>query len=147
MADRRPQHSNAWLTPKQRLKMVRKHCESGWTVEQCAERFQVDAKTVRKWVNRYLEEGEPGLCDRSSRPKRSPKRTPRHKRRQCIRLRRQRRWGADQIAHQVGLAASTVQNILNQAGLWRLDTGDRATAEPVVRYQRERPGELIHAWG
>jgi transposase InsO family protein len=60
-------------------------------------------------------------------------------------LRRKRRWGADHIAHETGLAASTVQNILNRAGLGRLDRGDRATnTQPVQRYQRDRPGELIH---
>jgi transposase InsO family protein len=61
-----------------------------------------------------------------------------------LHLRRKRRWGADRIAHEVGLAASTVQAILNAAGRGRLDRGDRATKEPVVRYQRDRPGELIH---
>ncbi|VAV91086.1 hypothetical protein MNBD_ACTINO02-1030 [hydrothermal vent metagenome] len=61
------------------------------------------------------------------------------------RIRRKRRWGADHIAHEVGLATSTVQNILNQAGLGRLGRGDRATdRESVQRYQRETPGELIH---
>ena len=124
--------------------MVRKRLDERWSVEQCAEKFQVDAKTVRKWVDRYEQQGEAGLCDRSSRPRRSPNRTPRHKRRQCIRLRKQRRWGADHIGYEVGLAASTVQNILNDAGLGRLDTGDRATKEPVLRYERDRPGELIH---
>jgi transposase InsO family protein len=62
-----------------------------------------------------------------------------------IHLRRKRRWGADHIGHEVGLAASTVQNILNRAGLGRLDRGDRATHRPTPRrYERERPGELIH---
>ncbi len=62
-----------------------------------------------------------------------------------IRLRRKRRWGADHIGHEEGLAASTVQNILHRAGLGRLDRGDRATSTaPPRRYQRERPGELIH---
>ena len=115
-----------------------------WSIEATAERFQVDAKTVRKWVDRFETEGPAGLEDRSSRPRRSPNRTPRHRRRQCIRLRTQRRWGADHIGHELGLASSTVQNILNEAGLGRLDAGDRATKEPVLRYQRDRPGELIH---
>jgi len=115
-----------------------------WSIEAAAERFQVDAKTVRKWVDRFETEGPAGLEDRSSRPKRSPNRTPRHRRRQCVRLRKQRRWGADHIGHELGLASSTVQNILNEAGLGRLDVGDRATLEPVRRYQRDRPGELIH---
>jgi transposase InsO family protein len=62
-----------------------------------------------------------------------------------LHLRDKRRWGADHIAHEVGLAASTVQKILNSAGVGRLDRGDRATnREPVRRYQRDHPGELIH---
>jgi transposase InsO family protein len=61
-----------------------------------------------------------------------------------IALRKKRRWGPDRIAHEVGLAASTVSHILRGAGLGRLDRGDRASAEPVQRYQRDRPGELIH---
>jgi transposase InsO family protein len=119
--------------------------DRGWTIEATAERFQVDAKTVRKWRDRFLAEGEPGLQDRSSRPRRSPNRTPRSVRREVIRLRKKRRWGADRIGHQVGLATSTVQRTLHLAGLGRLDRGDRATnAEPVHRYQRDRPGELVH---
>ncbi len=139
------QHPNAPLTPEGRRRMVRCVIDRDWTVEATAERFQVDAKTVRKWRDRYLAEGEAGLEDRSSRPVRSPNRTPRQLRRKVCRIRRKRRWGADHIAHEVGLAASTVQNILNQAGLGRLDRGDRATdRQPVHRYQRDTPGELIH---
>ncbi len=117
----------------------------GWTIEATAQRFQVDAKTVTKWRDRFVAEGPAGLCDRSSRPRSCPNRTGETKRAEVIRLRRQRRWGADHIAYEVGVAASTVQNILRSAGLGRLDSGDRATQrEPVLRYQRERPGELIH---
>jgi transposase InsO family protein len=117
----------------------------GWTIESAADRFQVDAKTVRKWRDRYLAEGENGLLDRSSRPHSSPNRTPKAKRRQVVRMRSKRRWGADHIGHELGLAASTVQGILNREGLGRLDRGDRATnIDPVRRYQRDRPGELIH---
>lgn len=145
MVHARTQHPNARLTPRHRRNMVECVTEKGWTIEATAERFQVDAKTVRKWRDRFLEEGESGLRDRSSRPHRSPKRTPRSCRREVIQLRKKRRWGADHIGHEVGLAASTVQAILNRAGLGRLDRGDRATnAEPVRRYQRDRPGELVH---
>jgi transposase InsO family protein len=118
--------------------------EHGWTIEATSERFQVDAKTVRKWRDRYLTEGETGLMDRSSRPRRSPNVTSRRKIRRVLHLRRTRRWGAAHIAHDVGLAASTVQRILRGAGLSRLDRGDRAVPEPVRRYQRDRPSELIH---
>jgi transposase InsO family protein len=145
VAHARRQHPNAPLTPEGRRRMVDCVITQGWTIESTADRFQVDAKTVRKWRDRYLAEGETGLLDRSSRPRRSPNRTPRAKRRQVVRMRCQRRWGADHIGHELGLAASTVQAILNAEGLGRLDRGDRATdVEPVRRYQRDRPGELIH---
>ncbi len=141
----RRQHPNAPLTPVGRRRMVACVLDQGWTVAATADRFQVDAKTVRKWRDRYVGEGEQGLEDRSSRPHRSPDRTPRQMRRKVCRIRKKRRWGADHIAHEVGLAASTVQNILNQAGLGRLDRGDRATdRQSVRRYQRDTPGELIH---
>lgn len=138
------QHPNAPLTPEGRRRMVSCVIDRGWTIEATAERFQVDAKTVRKWRDRFLAEGEAGLLDRSSRPHRSPNRTSRRLRKRVLWLRRKRRWGADRIGFEVGLAASTVQNILNQAGVGRLDRGDRATASPVVRYQWDEPGDLIH---
>jgi transposase InsO family protein len=119
--------------------------DKGWSIEATAERFQVDAKTVRKWRDRYLAEGTAGLEDRSSRPHRSPARTPPGRRAEVVRLRRQHRWGAHHIAHELAMAASTVQAILRSEGLGRLDTGDRATAtEPINRYQRDRPGEMVH---
>ena len=145
MSHARSQHPNAPLTPEGRRRMVGCVLERGWTIEATAERFQVDAKTVTKWRDRFLVEGDAGLLDRSSRPRRSPNRTGRVSRRRVIRLRRKQRWGADRIGHEVGLAASTVQQILNRAGLGRLDRGDRATntVQPL-RYQRDTPGELIH---
>ena len=145
MSHARSQHPNAPLTPEGRRRMVTCVIDQRWTIEATAERFQVDAKTVRKWRDRFLAEGETGLLDRSSRPRRSPNRTPRPVRRQVIAMRKKRRWGADHIAFELGLAASTVQHILRDAGLGRLDRGDRATnTEAVRRYQRDRPGELIH---
>lgn len=118
--------------------------DRGWTIEQTAERFQVDAKTVRKWRDRFVTDGDAGLFDRSSRPRTSPNATPETCRQRIIELRRQRRWGAAHIGHEVGRAGSTVQKILTAEGLGRLSCGDRATAEPVRRYQREQPGELVH---
>lgn len=145
MTHARRQHPNARLTPLHRRKMVGCVIEMGWSVESTAERFQVDAKTVRKWVARFRAEGVDGLQDRSSRPLLSPNRTVRSKRREVVRLRRKHRWGADHIAHHVGLSSSTVQQILRSEGLGRLDRGDRATdTDPVRRYERDRPGELVH---
>jgi len=141
----RSQHPNAPLTPQGRRRMVDCVVEGRWSVTAVAERFQVDAKTVRKWRDRFLTEGDVGLLDRSSRPRRSPNRTPKPVRDRVLELRRCRRWGAGHIGFEVGLAPSTVQVILNRAGMGRLDHGDRATnARAVQRYQREHPGELIH---
>ena len=143
-------HPNAPLTPEGRRRMVSCVIDEGWTVTATAERFQVDAKTVRKWRDRFLAEGVSGLVDRSSVPLRSPNRTPKRIRRRVLVLRRKRRWGANHIAHETGLAPSTVQNILNRAGVGRLDQGDRATntveggGSKPLRYQRDTPGELIH---
>ena len=145
MSHARTQHPNARLTPRHRHNMVACVIDRGWTIEATAERFQVDPKTVRKWRDRFLAEGANGLKDRSSRPHRSPNRTPRAQRRRVVRLRRKCRWGADHIGHELGLAASTVHAILRAEGLGRLDSGDRAIdREPVCRYQRDRPGELVH---
>ena len=144
MSHARSQHPNAPLTPAGRARMVACVLDRGWTIEATADRFQVDAKTVRKWRDRYLAEGPDGLKDRSSRPHRSPNATSKRKVRRVLHLRRRNRWGASHIGHEVGLATSTVQRILRANDLGRLDCGDRATAEPVRRYQRERPGELIH---
>ena len=145
MSHARTQHPNAPLTPEGRRRMVACVLECGWTIEMTAERFQVDPKTVRKWRDRFRADGVDGLQDRSSRPHRSPNRTRHAVHRQVLRLRRKRRWGADRIAFEVGIAASTVQRILRAEGCGRLDRGDRATdREPVRRYERERPGELVH---
>jgi transposase-like protein len=95
----RSQHPNAPLTPEGRRRMVDCVLVRGWTVAATAERFQVDAKTVRKWRDRFLAEGEAGLCDRSSRPRSSPNRTPRAVRRRVVRLRKTRRKGAAWIGH------------------------------------------------
>jgi transposase InsO family protein len=145
MVQARQQHPNAALTPTGRRRMVACVIDDGWTIEATAERFQVDAKTVRKWRDRFLTEGVEGLADRSSRPRRSPNQTRPAVARRAVALRRRHRWGAAHIGHELGVAPSTVQAILQREGLGRLDRGDRAAAvEPVRRYQRERPGELVH---
>ena len=143
---RRPQHPNAALTPRQRLKMVLL-VEDGWSFAAAAQRFQVDPKTVRKWMHRYRTDGRAGLVDRSSRPRRSPNATVESKRQAVIDLRLRHRRGAGYISHVSGVPASTVQRICASAGLGRLDRGDTSTGEPdevVARYQRDTPGELIH---
>ena len=127
------QHVNARLTVRERRAMVEVMMEEGWSVAATAERFGVSAKTARKWRDRYLAEGPDGLADRSSRPRTCPTRTPQEIRQRVIELRTARRRGVAWIAHEVALAPSTVQNILNEAGLGRLDVGDRATAALCAR--------------
>jgi transposase InsO family protein len=87
-----------------------------------AERFQVDAKTVRKWRERFLTEGPSGLLDRSSLPHRPPNDTPDECRHRIIELRKSRRWGAAHIGFEVGRAASTVQKLagIPDGGGWRI---------------------------
>jgi transposase-like protein len=130
MAHARTQHPNAPLTPEGRRRMVACVLDGGWSIEAAAERFQVDAKTVRKWRDRFVAERPAGLCDRSSRPHHSPMRTQAAVRKRVVQLRRRRRWGADRIAREVRLAPSTVQKILNAAGCGRWIA---ATGQPARR--------------
>ena len=82
------QHPNAALTSIARRKMVDLMLEDGWSVEATAERFQVCAKTARKWRDRFISEGTTGLLDRSSRPRTSPRTTPAAKQTEVIKLQR-----------------------------------------------------------
>ena len=134
MAHARQQHPNAVLTPTGRARMVACVIEDGWTIEATAERFQVDAKTVRKWRDRFLTEGAAGLCDRSSRPHSSPNQTRLAIQRRVVALRCRHRWGAAHIGHELGVAPSTVQAILHREGLGRLDpvTGPPPTTRCVA---------------
>ncbi|MDE0268279.1 MAG: leucine zipper domain-containing protein [Acidimicrobiaceae bacterium] len=138
------QHPNAALTPIARRKMADLMLKHGWSVKATAERFQVSVKTARRWRDRYTSGGTAGLLGRSSRPRTSPRSTSAVEQAEVIELRQHRRRGAAWIGSEVGLAASTVQKILNNAGLGHLRRGDRATRTPPKRYVRERPGELVH---
>jgi transposase InsO family protein len=97
--------------------------------------------TVRKWVKRYRQEGLAGLLDRSSRPHRSPNGTPAAIAERIGELRRQR-WTGAQIAAEVGVSKATVSRILQRLGLNRLKSLEPAA--PIIRYNRQRPGELLH---
>jgi transposase InsO family protein len=133
-------HKNARLTPRGRERIVRQ-VESGQTPEAVAEAAGVCPRTVRKWVNRYRREGLAGLQDRSSRPHRLRLPTPAAAVAEIERLRRQR-WTGKQIAVQVGVSPATVSRVLRRLGLNKLSALE--PAEPVRRYEREHPGELIH---
>jgi len=134
-------HKNAPLTPKGREAMVRSVIEGGLKKSVAALQFNVSAKTVAKWVRRFLEEGVDGLRDRSSRPHSLPSKTPPAICAMVEALRRQRHTGRH-IAAEVGVSVATVSRILRQLGLNKLSALE--PAEPIRRYQRESPGELIH---
>ncbi|HWB44752.1 MAG TPA: IS481 family transposase [Hyphomicrobiaceae bacterium] len=133
-------HKNARLTPLGREHMVRMVL-SGQTPQAVSAAVGVCPRTVRKWVERYEREGEAGLQDRSSRPHRLYRPTEQTRIEQIEALRRQRRTG-EAIAAEVGVSAATVSRVLRRLGLNRLSALEPAA--PVRRYQRERPGELIH---
>ena len=137
-------HPNAALTPKARLKLARLVVEQDWTISQAAKRFEVSYRTAKRWVLRYLEMGEAGMQDRSSRPHHHPNRTSRFLVRKIVRLRWRRRLGPVEIGAQLGLPASTVHAVLVRCRLNRLSHIDRHTGEPVRRYEHETPGAMIH---
>jgi transposase InsO family protein len=134
-------HKNAPLTPKGREAMVRSVVEQGLSPAAAARQFNVTPKTVAKWVTRFRAEGVDGLRDRSSRPHSLPGQTPAAACAAVEALRRQRYTGK-QIAVEVGIAPATVSRILRRLGLNRLSALE--PAEPVRRYEREHPGEIIH---
>lgn len=134
-------HENARLTPKGREAMVRAVVDDGLSRAEAARRYNTTAKTVAKWVERYRKEGVKGLRDRSSRPHCSPSQTPQATCAAVEALRRQRHTG-EQIAKQLTISPATVSRILRRLGLNRLSALE--PAEPVRRYEREKPGELIH---
>jgi transposase InsO family protein len=133
-------HENARATRHGRRLMVQR-LDEGWTVAAVALAFGIDRKTVRKWRRRYAVGGEAGLIDRSSRPHGSPRRLTSEEETAIVTLRRQRRTGPA-IARRLGRPVSTVGLVLRRRGLGRLKALD--PKPPVIRYQRESPGELLH---
>ena len=133
-------HQNARLTPHGRERIVRQVL-SGQTPKAVSAAAGVCPRTVRKWVDRYRREGLAGLQDRSSRPHRLYRPTPQEVVDRVERLRRQRYTGK-QIAAELGISPATVSRILHRLGISKLAALE--PAEPVRRYERHRPGELIH---
>jgi transposase InsO family protein len=133
-------HQNARLTPHCRALVVDRIMK-GRSKRQVAAEFEVSLATVYKWLKRYRAEGAPGLADRSSRPRRSPAATARELELAVVALRRHR-LTLVAIARQLGLSRATVARICARAGLNRLSRLE--PAPPVLRYERARPGELLH---
>jgi len=134
-------HKNARLTPHGRAELARRVVEGGHSIGEVADAFHVCAKTARKWVERFRRSGGEGLMDVSSRPHRLRQPTPQAVSDEIITLRRQRFTGKH-IAKVTGVSTATVSRVLRRAGLSRLR--DLEPAEPVKRYERQNPGELIH---
>ena len=136
-------HRNARLTVFGRRLLVER-VASGRPVAHVAAEMGVSRATAHKWVRRWRTEGEAGLADRSSRPSTTPHRTPAAVEARVCRLRQTRKLGPARIGPIVGLPASTVHRILARHGLSRLAWMDRPTGTVIRRYERDRPGELIH---
>lgn len=133
-------HRNAALSWQGRRRMARRVVEQGWTLGSAAEAAGVSVRCAHKWATRYRLEGEVGLHDRSSAPRRVANRTA-PERIDAIRKLRRLRFTAAEIAEVLGMALTTVSGILTRLGMGRLG---RIALEPAVRYERSRPGELVH---
>ncbi len=135
-------HPNSKLTPAGRLTLVQL-IQRGFTQAEVARRLCLSRPTVAKWWRRYREEGLAGLKDRSSRAKRLPHALGEDVIAAICGLRRELGAGPHRLAYELGMARSTVYGVLRRQGLGVLRTMDRAT-RAVIRYERERPGELVH---
>jgi transposase InsO family protein len=117
---------------------------TGSPVAHVATQMGISRRCATKWWLRYQELGEEGLFDRPSRPVTSPRRTPEQLEEKICRIRRAEKIGADRIAWRLGIPASTVHRVLTRHDLSRLRQLDRATGREIRRYERTRPGELVH---
>jgi transposase InsO family protein len=140
-------HVNAPFAPEGRLRLARLIVEGGWSARRAAERFQCSPATASKWAARFRA-GLP-MTDRSSRPVRSPGRCSKQLERRIVALRFTRRWGPHRIGYHLGVPRSTVGRVLGRYSMPLLHHLDQATGLPVrrlraVRYEKSRPGELVH---
>jgi transposase InsO family protein len=133
-------HANAALSLNRRRQLCRRVVEERWTLTKAAEAAEVSVRCARKWVGRYRAEGELALHDRSSAPHSIPHRTS-EERTQAIAALRKLRFTGPEIAEVLDMALSTVSGILKRIGMGKLG---RLGLEPAQRYERQRPGELIH---
>ncbi|MEU1667053.1 IS481 family transposase [Streptomyces sparsogenes] len=136
-------HRNARLTVHGRQLLVERVC-AGRPVAHVAAEMGISRATAHKWVRRWRAEGEQGLYDRPSRPRTTPHRTAAAVEARVCRLRRDRKLGPARLGPVLGLPASTVHRVLVRHGLNRLAHLDRPTGQVIRRYERDRPGELIH---
>jgi transposase InsO family protein len=136
-------HANARLTHFGRQLLVQRITELGWPPALAAESLGVSRATAYKWLGRYRAEGPAGLADRPSRPHRCPHALPAAQVRRVLAARRHRRQGPHRLGYHLAMPRSTIYGVLRRHHMSRLAHTDR-TSGAVVRYQRERPGELVH---
>ena len=136
-------HRNAPLTPEGRLRLCQR-IEAGWPVAHAAGSMGISRDRAYVWWHRYQDEGEAGLVDRRCRPHRCPQQTRASTERRIVALRQRKGLGPARIAGIVGMHPSTVHRVLVRHGLSRLSDLDRATREPIRRFEMSRPGELVH---
>jgi transposase InsO family protein len=134
-------HKNARLTPLSRAELVRRVLVAGQAPMAVATAMGVSVKTVSKWAARFMAEGAAGLVDRSSRPHRLYRPTAGATAERIEALRR-RRWTGKQIAQETGVSPATVSRVLRRLGLSRMR--DLEPVAPIIRYERQAPGEMIH---
>jgi transposase InsO family protein len=133
-------HRNAALSWRGRCELARRVVVDGWTLTAAASAAGVSIRCARKWVGRYRLEGEAGMYDRSSAPRRVANRTPADRVAAIVALRQLRMTGAE-IAETLSMPLSTVSATLQRHGIGRLG---RLGLEPAASYERSRPGELVH---
>ena len=135
-------HANAALTPRARLRAAQLVIDQGVPIAEVAARFQCSWPTVKRWADRYAA-GEP-MSDRSSRPHTMPAKTPPSTMKRIVSLRLRKRLGPVQLAAHAGVAPSTAHRVLTRCHLNRLAHVDRATGDPVRRYEHPHPGAMLH---
>jgi transposase InsO family protein len=135
-------HANAALTPRARLKVAQLVVDQHVPIAEVAARFQCSWPTIKRWADRYAA-GDP-MTDRSSRPHSSPAKTCSSTTKRIVSLRLRKRLGPVQLAALTGVAPSTAHRVLMRCRLNRLSHLDRATGEPVRRYEHEQPGAMLH---
>ncbi|MFE4216188.1 IS481 family transposase [Streptomyces sp. NPDC056844] len=136
-------HPNARLTVHGRRLLIER-VRAGRPVAHVADEMGISRATAHKWVRRWRAEGDAGLHDRSSRPLTTPHRTPAEVEKRICELRRERKLGPARIGPILDVPASAVHRVLTRHQLNRLRWIDRPTGQVIRRYERERPGELIH---
>jgi transposase InsO family protein len=143
-------HRNARLTPFAR-RLIVERVQAGQPVAHVAKAMGVSRQCAHRWINRFNEAGDEGLEDRSSRPHHCPTQTAPEVEEKVLAARREHRWGPDQLTFEVGVPARTITRILRRNGVPRLHDCDPLTGELIraskttaIRYERDRPGELVH---